>query len=364
MARTARLVSTVAAPLDPSSADAPRVLHWPGRRLLVQRGDTELVTQNLDRLVGEPTSEVRFRAPWPRRFGAVTAAPDQDIAVFAGVHGVRAVEATGAVRWEVRHGCWSGSDTHPSANPDDDLFEEAHEHADSGSAAVSADGLLVWAHVIGPLQSDPETEDGQELWVVVDAGRGTVLGHVETSTTASNSAHTHHPDTGQMGLSIGEGEEGSPALWGQWDGSELTVDEIGIERVILDADPAGRHVLTTSVGQWSLIRHDLRTDSVAGELDAADAVPKHPLNSDDGRTYWDFEAAFLDGAAVIAGTSECDARYGQGRHWLVNTTEMRLEDEIDYPFSITGPPRSAGGNLWYTLSRERDQIHFWELTRD
>ncbi|MEV4282266.1 hypothetical protein [Actinoplanes xinjiangensis] len=110
---------------------------------------------------------------------------------------------------------------------------------------MSADGSLVWAHVIGGLQGDPETEDGQELWVVVDARRGTALGHAETSTTASNSAHTHHPDTGQMGLSIGEGEEGSPALWGHWDGSELTVDEIGIERVILDADPTGRHVLTT-----------------------------------------------------------------------------------------------------------------------
>ncbi|MEV4282264.1 hypothetical protein [Actinoplanes xinjiangensis] len=292
----------------------------------------------------------------------MTAAPDQDIAVYAGVHGVRAVEATGAVRWEVRHGCWSGSDTHTSTSPDDDLFGETHEHADGGSVAVSADGSLVWAHVIGPLQNDPETEDGQELWVVVDAGRGTVLGHVETSTTASNSAHTHHPAADQMGLSIGEGEEGSPALWGHWDGSELTVDEIGIERVILDADPTGRHVLTTPVGQWSLTLHDLREGSVAGELDAADAVPKHPLNSDDGRAYWDFEAAFLDGAAVIAGTSECDARYGQGRHWLVSTSEMRLEDEIAYPFPITGPPRSAGGNLWYTLSGERDQIHFWELT--
>lgn len=41
MTIAARPVATVAAPLDAASADAPRVLHRPGHRILVQRGDRE-----------------------------------------------------------------------------------------------------------------------------------------------------------------------------------------------------------------------------------------------------------------------------------------------------------------------------------
>ncbi|MDV9202174.1 hypothetical protein R6M67_44190, partial [Streptomyces sp. Wh19] len=69
-AATARLVTTLAAPLDRArkTADAPRLLHWPDarpgsgnglsaglRRLLVQRGDTELIAVD----PGDPET-----APW------------------------------------------------------------------------------------------------------------------------------------------------------------------------------------------------------------------------------------------------------------------------------------------------------------
>ncbi|MGV9772373.1 hypothetical protein [Streptosporangium sp. NPDC003464] len=100
----ARLVATATAPLDLASADGPQVLHWPGRRLLVQRGDTELAVRNLD---GDGM-EVRFPALWPRRYGSVAVSPAGDLAVFAGVHALRAVDSTGAVRWEIRHG-WDGA---------------------------------------------------------------------------------------------------------------------------------------------------------------------------------------------------------------------------------------------------------------
>lgn len=105
---SARLVTTLAAPLDPAEADAPSVLRWPSRRLLVQRSDRELVACDLDELrsgTDEPTV-TRFPAPWPRRFGTATVAPRRDLAVFAGVHALQAVDPAGAVRWEVRHGCW------------------------------------------------------------------------------------------------------------------------------------------------------------------------------------------------------------------------------------------------------------------
>ncbi|KUL29302.1 hypothetical protein ADL15_28640 [Actinoplanes awajinensis subsp. mycoplanecinus] len=346
----ARLVATVSAPLGPGSADTPSVLHRPGRGLLVQRGDTELVTLDLQ----APGAEVRFPAPWPRTFGAATVSPGQDAAVFAGVHAVRLVDAGGATRWELRHRCWSGD-----LDCDDD-----HADADGGSAAFSSDGSLVWAHVPGPLDGDPIADEDEwtELWVVLDARTGEVLGRAETNTTGSMSFHTTPPDPSRMGLSIGEGEEGSPVLWGRWDGQELTAQQVDDELILLDVHPDGGDLLTVDAGQWTLALRDARTGATRGELDAADAVPAHPLNTRGGRVYWDVDAAFLDAETIVAGTAESDAPHGPGRHWVVDARELTLRGEVGYPIAVVGPARPAGSGAWYTVTEDRTTVHLWQLT--
>ncbi|WP_406379587.1 hypothetical protein [Streptomyces sp. NBC_01618] len=168
---------------------------------------------------GDAAEAVRFPAPWPRRFGTANVSPDGGTAVFAGVHAVRCVDAAGATRWEVRHGCSSGECPLIHASFDEYAADDEHAYPDSGSAAVSADGKLVWAHVRGPFADDGEEADDDELWLVIDAADGRVLGRAATGTVASGSFHTPHPDPAQMGLSIGEGEEGSPALWGTGTGA-------------------------------------------------------------------------------------------------------------------------------------------------
>ncbi|CAM5645313.1 hypothetical protein GCM10010253_36400 [Streptomyces badius] len=82
-------------------------------------------------------------------------APDATLAVFAGVHAVRAVDPSGATLWEVRHGCWnSGCEEIHDAY---DAYADRRDHRfpGSGSVGFSADGSLVRAHVRGPL---PEGE--------------------------------------------------------------------------------------------------------------------------------------------------------------------------------------------------------------
>ncbi|MEV4446543.1 hypothetical protein [Streptomyces mirabilis] len=364
MTVAARLVTTLAAPLDPASADAPQVLHWPGRRLLVQRGDTELVTLDLDVPSADRTREVRFSAPWPRHFGSVTVSPEQDTAVFAGVHAVRSVEATGVTRWEVRHGCWDGSCLLTHLSFDEYAHDKDHFYADSGSAAVSADGRHVWAHLRGPLGSDGDTKDDQELWVVLDSTDGKVLGRVDTMTVASGSEHTPHPDPTRMGLSIGEGEEESPVLWGRWDGQQLTALQVGIERILLAVSPSGRHLLTVPLGQWSLSLHHMEDGPVLRKLEAKDTVPAHPRSTGEDRVYWDYKAVFVDEDTIVVGTSECDARYGTVRHWLVDVRGMTLGGQILYPFPVSGPARSAGDGTWYTVSKDRTSVHLWRLAED
>ncbi|MER5474051.1 hypothetical protein [Streptomyces sp. NPDC002685] len=290
--------------------------------------------------------------------------PERDAAVFAGLHAVRAVEATGATRWEVRHGCWEGSRPLTHLSFDEYAHAKDHFYADSGSVVVSSDGRLVWAHVRGPLEGEGDTEDDQELWMVLDATDGKTLGRVDTMTVASGSEHTPHPDPAQMGLSIGEGEEGSPVLWGRWDGQHLTAESLGIEQILLGVSPSGRHLLAVPLGQWSLCLHQVDDGSVLRELDAEDTVPPHPGSTGEGRVYWDCEAAFVGEDTIVAGTSECDARYESVRHWLVDVHGMALTGQILYPFPVSGPARSAGNGTWYTVSEDATSVHLWALAEE
>ena len=79
---------------------------------------------------------------------------------------------------------------------------------------------------------------------------GSVLGRTRTSTVGSASAHFPHPDGSYMGLTVGEGHEDSPSLWGHWNGTDLSFERI--EGVLLqDVSPSGCSV---SVSTTSLIR--------------------------------------------------------------------------------------------------------------
>ncbi|MFG3422776.1 hypothetical protein [Micromonospora sp. NPDC048063] len=343
----AQLVATVAAPLDPASADAPQVLHWPGRRLLVQRGDTELAVRDLD---GEG-AEIRFPAPWPRRYGSTAVSPTGDVAVFVGVHALRAVDPTGAVRWEIRHGCWSAAVcTEAHASFSEYADDHHHGHADSGSAAFSSDGKLLWAHVCNSVGDDVEEE-----WLILDPTDGRVLARAGTTTVASGSIHLPHPDPAYMGLTVLAGEEDSPVLWGHWDGTALTVQQFA-EEVLLAVSPSGEHFLTTDPGQWALYLHRAEDGTELRRLNADEAMP--PASTADDRVCWGYEAAFPYDDSAVVGT-EYDEEIP--RHWLVDTRTMAVRGRIAYPFPVSGSPRSAGRGAWYTVSRDGTAVHLWSL---
>lgn len=247
MPHPARLVTTLAAPWAFSGADAaPRLESWPTSRLLVQQGDTELIVRKLTPRA--PISPVRFPAPWPRRFGSCAVSPAADLAVFAGPHALRAVDRSGNVCWELRHRCWAGCAGHTDFTEYAD--DRDHRYTGSGSTGFSADGKIVWAHVRGPLAGEAPEHDRGEEWLVIDAGDGTVPARTQTRTAAAGSVHVPHPDPGQMGLTIGEGQDGSPLRWGRWDGHTLTVDSFDDEdRVLLAVSPSGDRLLIVTHDQ-------------------------------------------------------------------------------------------------------------------
>jgi hypothetical protein len=359
---TARHLATVPAPLgSPERLEHLRVLCPPGgRRLLVQRGDAEVAVLDLDDVNAPAT---RIPAPWPGAYGTVTVSPAGDLAVFSGVHALRAVDPTGAVRWEVRHGCWSEAVCETAHLSFEEYADDWHHaYASKASAAFSSDGKLVWAHI----RRGPDG-DLDEEWAVLDAGDGTVLGSALTDTVGS-SFHTPHPDPARMGLTVGEGDEESPALWGHWDGRTLTFRRLD-ETVLLAASPDGRHVLSTDPGQWSLrllaaedggeVRRlagiDAGADSGAGAR--VDAVPPAP---GEDQVWWGYEAAFPHDDVAVVG-SEVHGEAAAPRHWLLDPAAMAVRGPVAYPFPVHGSPLGAGPGQWCTVSDDRSAVHFWAL---
>ncbi|MDX3451138.1 hypothetical protein PV396_04105 [Streptomyces sp. ME02-8801-2C] len=368
MPQSVRLVAALTAPRSFSRADdAPYLAYSATARLLVQRTDSELIVQEIgSRAATWATApEVSFPAPWPRRFGQATVSPAGDLAVFTGAHALRAVDRSGSVRWELRHRCWAGCAGHSA-------FEEYaedgdHRYAGSGSAAFSADGKLVWAHTCGPLVQDrPDSGETAEEWLVIDATDGSVLARAETGTVAAGSVHVPSPDPGRMGLSIGEGQDGSPLRWGRWDGANLLVDRFGNEdRALMSVSPSGDRLLTVTHYQDALAILRVDDGSVEAELDT-DEVPRHPESEpsepdDEAEAFFDYEGGFIDEANAVVGTVESDEEFGAARHWLVDTAPLRIAGELVYPHPVSSLPTALGDGTWYTPSAADNALHVWAL---
>ncbi|MFF4350205.1 hypothetical protein [Streptomyces sp. NPDC001530] len=362
MPSLARLVATLDAPLSSSGAAAPALVGSAERTALVQRGDDELVFRAMDGALGAAGQPlVRFPAPWPRRFGTSTVAVDGSLAVFAGVHALRAVEPSGKVRWEIRHGCWDGNCRTMHHSFDEYADSRDHRYADSGSAGFSVDGRHVWAHVRGPLLESESDEARRDEWLVLDATNGQVLARADARSAAAGSEHMAHPDPQLMGLSIGEGQDGAPLRWGRWDGENLAVRYFEDQDLVLIAvSPSGDRFLTVSHDQDILALHTIHDGSVTAAWHVEATVPTHPdaePDNDEALPYWDWAGGFLDETTVIAATVESDEEWGDGRHWLISTTARHSPHRVTYPFPVSGLPMALGDGTWYTATASA--LHVW-----
>ncbi|WP_432043750.1 hypothetical protein [Streptomyces cadmiisoli] len=344
---TARLVATVPLPLGSARADAVQLLPWSGRLLLVQHGDEELAVAE----IGGAGAQFRFPAPWPRRFGGATVSPGGDVAVFSGVHSVQAVDRTGEVLWELPHGCWATATCvwtrAPLASYRDD---PRHQNPDQGSAAFSVDGKTVWVHV----RQYAEGRRPYEEWLVLDAADGEVLCRAETMTVGAGSVHFPHPDPACMGLSIAQGDDDAPVLWGRRDGRSLAVARAEGE-ILQSVSPSGRHFLCTDPGQWALYLHDAADGEQLRRVDARAVLP--PVPGDD-MARWDYEGAYPYEDGAVVSTEE----YAEvPRHWLVDPRSMSVRGRIAYPVPVAGSPRSAGPGMWCTVAGQDAAVHLWRL---
>lgn len=215
------------------------------------------------------------------------------------------------------------------------------------------------------MAGSPELADSPDEWLVIDAADGRVLGRAGTLTVAAGSDHVPHPDPAQMGLSVGEGQDGAPVRWGRWDGERLSVECLGSDdRVLMAVSPSGDRLLTVAHYQEALSLLRLADGSVSAELEAESAVPPHPEmpeENDEPEARWDYECGFLDEDTLVAGTAESDEEYGGARHWLLDAHHLTVTGEIAYPFPPSGAPNALGDGTWTTLSEDRTAVHLWTL---
>jgi hypothetical protein len=368
----ARLLATIPSLLPSGGLGAPGIVGRPGRRVLAQGGEDALVVCTLDdafRTVPEP--HVRFPAPWPTRRSSWALAPDAGTAVFAGVHALHAVDTSGNMRWQLRHGCWDDACQQMHQSYDEYADREDHRYAKHGSAAFSADGRLLWAHVRGRHTDGEWDPDVIEEWLVLDAETGRVLAGANAKTVAEGSTHIPHPtDASQMGLSIGEGQDGAPVRWGRWDGRSLDVAYIADDMALIDASPAGRLLMTVAHNQSTLAIRPIYgvSDPARVVVESAAARSRHPdMDSADDESepesaaFWDWAGGFVNETAVIASTQESDSEWGEGRHWLVDARGTRPVAQVTYPFTVPAEPVGLGDGTWYTYSESDNALHVWTL---
>ncbi len=302
------------------------------------RLDTELRVFALDFEHSELRRVAVFPAPWRRWETARDAvAPDLSFAVFSGQHAIRATDQRGEVRWERRHDSWDSG---------------------SGSAAVTADGRSVWATVPGPQPTAAPWEYGGDEWLVLDAATGEQIGKATLDCAAAGSLHSLHPDATHVGLSVGEGQDGSPSYWGSLDNGTLTVRTFGDrDRALLDVAPDGRGFLTVQHLLGDVAVHDFADDAVTAEIDAAGLLAHAGHHVEDASFH--YQAGYLTADTIIASAYEIHERGGsqEHQHWILDGRTLAPVGRVAYP-------TTPGTDLWALrdgtwLTADRDHVSRW-----
>ncbi|MFB7663558.1 hypothetical protein ACFC1R_06340 [Kitasatospora sp. NPDC056138] len=305
-------------------------------------------------LVGDPAVLATVPDPWPGwHNSACAASADGSLIALSGQRSVLALEADGRTRWEYRHGCWGdGPHRHDGTEPCRGLWQ--------GSCLVSADGRFVWAHVLPGLDHDDPDTDTHEEWLVLDAADGTVLGRARIEGGSQGSHHLPHPDGAHVLLGTGQGQDGSPAYLGHWDGAELTVREIGDGfRVPVAVHPSGRAFLSTPHSHDALLLHRFPDGRVLMDRDAGD-LPADPTQE----PAWDFVAGFVDHHTVIAGTFDARQHRGGQLHWLLDALTLRPLGLVAYPHPVDGYPVALGDGSWLILDQGGATLRRWRPDRN
>lgn len=356
---SARLLAQATVPLS-GLALGYNVYRWPGEPgpcLVVMPEDHQVTVYDLRDLLrgAEPMVRIAMKAPDGR---LVAPSPDAQFVVVCDQRELRAVNADGTVRWRLEHPCWG------CAGAIDHRSEPACRGIDGGSAYVSADGAVVWAHVVS--EWDEDDESGEQL-LVLDAATGAVLGSAGLGGGTAGSGLLLHPDGRQAVLSVGFGQDGSACLLGRWDGTSLTLTEFeDTDRIAVDLDPDGGLLLTTPHSDRYLALYQVPETNWSVRLAAADVADHVAANvvadvaaDQDVSVGWDYAGAFVDADTFIAVLDTHSPEHLRA-HWLLDRASGPL-GPVAYPGSSAGEMVGLvglGEGSWATVD-DQGSVRLW-----
>lgn len=241
----------------------------------------------------------RFRLP-EDSVGGHGIRSDLNVAAVSGRSRVVAIDRAGSEVWEVPHPAWGRGDS------------------ERGSCWFSADGVYVWAHV--------PTEDAPDEWLLIESGSGGVAGRVPLSCYSAGSGMIRHPDNNRVGLSVGEGQDGSETYFGHVEHGLPVVERLDDRsRILIAFSPDGVHFLSMPHSSGPIQLHRVADGGVVASLDPAAA-----LDEDDE---FDLFGGFASPDLVLFTTQERDSVFA-----------ARVP-HLDAVETVSGPGRSAGNPI-------------------
>ena len=264
----------------------------------------------------------RFRLP-EDALGSHAVSPDLRLAAISARSRVVAIDRTGRQVWEMPHPAWGRGDS------------------DRGACWFSADGRYVWAHV--------PTASGPDEWLLLDA-KGGLLGTAPLSCHSAGSRVVRHPDANRVGLSVGEGQDGSETYFGRVDGGQPFVERLDDRsRVLVSFSPDGDYFLTTPHSIGPLQLHRVVDRTVVASLE--------PESAFDDEEAFDLFGGFVSEDLLLFTAEECDD---------VFVAQVPTLDNIE---SIAVPDRGAGEFVeavpggFLTSDWVSGQTTVWRLSR-
>jgi hypothetical protein len=264
----------------------------------------------------------RFRLP-EDALGKHGISPDRQTATVSARSRVVVVDRAGSTVWEVPHASWGGGDSQ------------------RGSCWFSADGRFVWAHV--------PTDDGPDEWLLLGAKSGTTAGRVRLSCYSAGSDVIRHPDGNHVGLSVGEGQDGSETYFGRVQGGSPAVDRLDDRsRVLVAFSPDGDRFLTTAHSSGPLQLHRSSDHAVVAALE-----PEAAFDGDDA---FDFFGGFVGPELMLFTSVESDDVF------VASVPDLGDVQRLQVPMRRAGDPLFVIPGGFLVSDPATGETTVWRLT--
>jgi hypothetical protein len=152
---------------------------------------------------------------------------------------------------------------------------------------------------------------------LIEASTGARVGQVPLACYSAGSSVIRHPDGNRVGLSVGEGQDGSETYFGLVKDGQPVVERLDDRsRVLAAFSPDGYYFLTTPHSEGALQLHRVSDGAVITSLDAEAA-----LGAEDE---FDYHGGFVDLSLVLFTAAERDEVFLAGVPDLDNVQTLTL----------------------------------------